>query len=205
MRHRLNEAEQRDPKTFRRGNWAEEFRTTCSELSGTLRLLWPFTIPGAAASARRHDHLVAPPGTLTLAAHPMALPAASRAALTTPPIDTLSPLAPDTTWPYDEVMSYVELNIKNGWATRPRHTHETFQPWPRPRDAPRSHRDLSHRNNSLNLVLHSAWQFRDRLPSASFPPRYLQHPIGYLSSQVWVKPPPHHRNAPSPSVLNPLT
>jgi len=50
----------------------------------------------------------------------MALPAASRFALTTSPIDTLSPLAPDTAWPYDEAMSYVELNIKNGWATRPR-------------------------------------------------------------------------------------
>ncbi len=112
---------------------------------GTLRLLWPFTIPGAAASAKRHDCLVAQPGTLTPASHPMALPAASRSALITPPIDTLSPLAPDTGWPYDEVMSYVELNIKNGWATRPRHTHETFQPCPRPQDAPRSHRDLSHR------------------------------------------------------------
>ncbi len=77
-----------------------------------MRLLWPFTIPGAAASAQRHDYLVAPPGTLTLAAHPMALPAASRSALTTPPIDTLSPLAPDTAWPYDEAMSYVELNMK---------------------------------------------------------------------------------------------
>ena len=41
----------------------------------------------------------------------MALPAASRSALTTPPIDTLSPLAFDTAWPYGEVMSYVELNI----------------------------------------------------------------------------------------------
>ncbi len=45
-------------------------------------------------------------------AHPTALPAASRSALTTPPIDTLSPLAPDTAWHYEEVMSYVELNIK---------------------------------------------------------------------------------------------
>ncbi len=35
---------------------------------GTLRLLWPFiSIPGVAASARRHDYLVAPLGTLTLA------------------------------------------------------------------------------------------------------------------------------------------
>ncbi len=82
----------------------------------------------AAASAQRRYCLVAPPGTLTLAAHPMALPAASRPALTTPLIDTLSPLAPDTAWHYDEVMSYVELNIKNGWATRPRLTHETLQP-----------------------------------------------------------------------------
>ncbi len=47
-----------------------------------------------------------------MAAHPMALPAASRSALSTPPIDTLSPLAPETAWPYDEVMSYVELNRK---------------------------------------------------------------------------------------------
>ncbi len=77
-----------------------------------MRLLWPFTIPGAAASAQRRYGLVAPPGTLTLAAHPMALPAASRSALTTPPIDTLSPLAPDLAWHYDEVMSYVELNMK---------------------------------------------------------------------------------------------
>ncbi len=75
-------------------------------------LYWPFTIPGAAASAQRHGCLVAPPGTLTLAAHPMALPAASRSALATSPIDMLSPLAPDTAWPYDEVMSYVELNMK---------------------------------------------------------------------------------------------
>jgi len=42
----------------------------------------------------------------------MALPAASRSALITPPIDTLSPLAPDTAWHYDEAMSYVELNMK---------------------------------------------------------------------------------------------
>ncbi len=42
----------------------------------------------------------------------MALPAASRFALTTPLIDTLSPLASDTAWPYDEAMSYVELNMK---------------------------------------------------------------------------------------------
>ena len=75
---------------------------------GTLRLLWPFTISGAAASAQRRYCLVAPPGTLTLAAHPMALPAASRSALTTPPIDTLSPLALDTAWHYDEVMSNVD-------------------------------------------------------------------------------------------------
>ncbi len=68
-----------------------------------------FPIPGAAARAQRRYCLVAPPGTLTLAAHPMALPATSRSALTTPPIDTLSPLAPDTAWPYDEVISYVEL------------------------------------------------------------------------------------------------
>ncbi len=104
-----------------------------------------FPIPGTAASAQRHDCLVAPHGTLTLAAHPMALPAASRSALTTSPIDTLSPLAPDTAWPNDEAMSYVELNINHGWATRPRNTHETLQHWPRLRNAPRSHRDLSHR------------------------------------------------------------
>jgi len=42
----------------------------------------------------------------------MALPVVSRSALTTPPIDTLSPLAPDTAWPYDKIMSYVELNTK---------------------------------------------------------------------------------------------
>ncbi len=71
-----------------------------------------FPIPGATASAQRHDCLVAPPGTLTLATHPMTLPAASRSVLTTPPIDTLSPLAPDTACPYDEVMSYIERNMK---------------------------------------------------------------------------------------------
>ena len=48
----------------------------------------------------------------------MGLPVASRSILTIPPIDTLSPLAPDTAWPYDEVMSYVKLNIKNDWATQ---------------------------------------------------------------------------------------
>jgi len=68
------------------------------ECWGTLRPLWLFiSIPGASASARRQDYLVAQPGTLTPASHPMALPAASRFALTTPPIDTLSPLVPDTT------------------------------------------------------------------------------------------------------------
>ncbi len=80
-------------------------------LLGTLRLLWLF-IPRAAASVQCRYCLVAPPGTLILAAHPKALPAASRFALTTPPIDTLSPLASDTAWPYDEAMSYVELNMK---------------------------------------------------------------------------------------------
>ena len=52
-------------------------------------------IPGAAASAWRHDYFVAPLGTLTSASHPMALPTAFRSALTTPPTDTLSPLVPD--------------------------------------------------------------------------------------------------------------
>ncbi len=91
-----------------------------------MRLLWPFTIPGAAASAQRHDCLVAPPITLTLAAHPMARPAASRSALTTSPSDTLSPLAPDTDWHYDEVMSYVELNKKKVGLQGPETHHKVF-------------------------------------------------------------------------------
>jgi len=40
----------------------------CEISKETLRLLWPFiSIPGAAASTRRHDCLVAPLGTLTQA------------------------------------------------------------------------------------------------------------------------------------------
>ncbi len=66
------------------------------DLIGDVVTFMAFPIPGATASAQRHNRLVAPPGTLTLAAHPMGLPAASRSALTTSPIDTLSPLAPDT-------------------------------------------------------------------------------------------------------------
>jgi len=73
---------------------------------GMLQPSWLFIlIPGASASAHSHDYFVSQPGTLTAAAHPMALPAASRSALATPPIDTLSPLAPDTAWLYDEAMS----------------------------------------------------------------------------------------------------
>ena len=135
-----------NPRSVFRQSWmlprSGKGRGFLNKLSkGTLRLLWPFTIPGAAASAQRRYCLVGPPGTLTPAAHPMALPAASHSTLTTPPIDTVSTLAPDTAWLYDEVMSYVELNIKNGWATRPRHSHETLQTWPRLRDASRSPRE----------------------------------------------------------------
>jgi len=65
---------------------------------GDVALLWLFiSIPGASAGARRQDYLVAQPGTLTPASHPMVLPAASRSALTTPPTVMLSPLVPDTT------------------------------------------------------------------------------------------------------------
>jgi len=53
------------------------------------------SIPGAAASARRQDYLVAQPGTVYPASHPMAPPAASRSALASPSTNTLSPIAPD--------------------------------------------------------------------------------------------------------------
>jgi hypothetical protein len=69
-------------------------------VEGTLRLSWLFTIPGSAASAWRHDCLVAPLGTRTPAGQPMAPPVACRYDPTTPPKDTLSPLAPDTTQIY---------------------------------------------------------------------------------------------------------
>jgi len=126
-----------------------------------LPLLCHFTIPGTAASAQRHDCLVVPPDTLTLAALPMALPAASRSALSTPPIDTLSPLALNTAWPYGEVMAYFELSIKNGWPTRPRHRHETLQPWPRPRDAPQSHREKwSPHDPTGHDMMQDAWSIQ---------------------------------------------